>query len=130
MAVAAADAHLLIYKRVLLCFAMLTVGTRVTFSVLDPRVHDPQLAGVIVETPRLATGNYTVLADTILWASSFAREEGNIALTHYELPEVRLTVIPRRSRRLVEAREARRWLQTPVHVSGGLGTVVVVSELE
>jgi len=104
---------------------MLTVGTRVQFYVMHS-VYDVELAGVIVETPRLATGNYTVLADTIVFANSWAREEGNIALTHYELPEVRLTVIPRRSRRLVEAREARRWLQTPVHVSGGLGTVVVV----
>ena len=125
MAVAAADAHLLIYKRVLLCFAMLTVGTRVTFSVLDPRVHDPQLAGVIVETPRLAMDHYTVLADTIVWADSWAREEGNLPqyLTHYELPENRLTVIPRRSARLAEVRQSRN---RPVHVSGGLGTVVVV----
>ena len=68
-----------------------------------------------------------MLADTILWASSFAREEGNIALTRYELPRFRLTVMPRRSARLVEVRHNRT---RAVHISGGLGTVVVVSELE
>ena len=103
---------------------MLTVGTRVRFCVMHS-VYDVELAGLIVERPRLATGNYTVLADTIVWADSWAREEGNLPqyLTHYELPENRLTVIPRRSARLAEVRQSRN---RPVHVSGGLGTVVVV----
>jgi hypothetical protein len=84
---------------------MLPVGTRVQFSVMDYTIHCPTLAGVIVETPRLATGHYTVLADTIVWATSFAREEvENNAMTHYELLEDRLAVIPRRSARLEAAR--------------------------
>ena len=103
---------------------MLHVGTRVRFFSTHT-VYDVELAGVIVARPRLPTGNYTVLADTIVYACSWAREDG-IALTHYEVPEDRLTVIPRRSRRLIEAREYVRWLQTPTHVSGGLPTVVVV----
>ena len=83
---------------------MLPVGTRVQFMVMDYRIHSPVLAGVIVERPNRWTDNYTVLADTIVWATSFAREAvENDAMIHYELPFDRLAVLQRRSARLEEA---------------------------
>ena len=83
---------------------MLPVGTRVQFMVMDYRIHSPLLAGVIVETTSHWTENYTVLADTIVWASSFAREAvENDVMIHYELPFDRLAVLQRRSARLEEA---------------------------
>ena len=88
---------------------MLTVGTRVQFMVSDPDVHSPILEGEIVKKPRLETGKYTVLADTIVWAHPIAREEGNIAMTHYELPEDLLAVQKRRSVRLETLRANRDW---------------------
>ena len=84
---------------------MLTVGTRVQFMVMDYRIHSPVLAGVIVETPSHWTENYTVLADTIVWATAYAREAvENDAMIRYELPWDRLAVLQRRSARLEAAR--------------------------
>jgi len=82
---------------------MLAVGTRVQFMVMDYRIHSPVLAGVIVRRPHPETRHYTVLADTIVWASSYAREAvQNDAMIHYELPGDRLAVLQRRSARLEE----------------------------
>ena len=84
---------------------MLTVGTRVQFMVMDYRIHSPVLAGEIVERPNRWTDNYTVLADTIVWATSYAREAvENDAMIRYELPWDRLAVLQRRSARLEAAR--------------------------
>ena len=83
---------------------MLPVGTRVQFMVMDYRIHSPVLAGVIVETPSHWTDNYTVLADTIVWATSYALEAvKDTAMIRYELPFDRLAVLQRRSARLEEA---------------------------
>ena len=84
---------------------MFTVGTRVQFMVMDYRIHSPVLAGVIVETPSHWTENYTVLANTIVWATSYVREAvENDAMIRYELPWDRLAVLQRRSARLEAAR--------------------------
>ena len=94
---------------------MLTVGTRVQFMVMDYRIHSPILAGEIVERPGRWTDNYTVLADTIVWATSYAREAvENDAMIHYELPFDRLAVIQRRSARLEEAERNR---ERQLHIS-------------
>ena len=85
---------------------MLKINTRVQFMVMNPDYDSPILVGEITGRSS-ATGNYTVLADGVAWASSWARDEGQIddlLFRHYELPRDRLAVIERRSARLQELR--------------------------
>ena len=62
----------------------------VQFMVMDYRIHSPVLAGVIVRRPHPETRHYTVLADTIVWATSYAREA---------VQNDAITVRPRKMRR-------------------------------
>ena len=75
---------------------MLTIGTRVWYAVTSPNGATYRTAGTVVEVPRRASGNYTVLSDNGL----ALRDNESARQRRSELPINALTVIPKRSLRL------------------------------
>ena len=69
---------------------MLTIGTDVWYAVTAPDGAIYGTAGTVVKVPRSASGNYTVLSDDQV-----------VFQRYHELPIHVLSVIPRRSERLL-----------------------------
>ena len=70
---------------------MLTIGTDVWYAVTAPDGAIYGTAGTVVNVPRRASGNYTVLSD-----------DQEVFQRHHALPIDVLTVIPKRSERLLK----------------------------
>ena len=72
------------------CLTMLTINTSVWFSVTAPDGAIYASAGTVVRVPSRASGTYTVMSDD------------RVVFQHYhDLTIHELTVIPRRSERLL-----------------------------